>query len=108
MTAVQHHQPNYYEQKYGQLKALWLWVIERAVRDYALWKKSRKPLERKAADSARYYLFEDGGFVEICTVFDLPIHKIRQRAINLTPEEIKKIERVERTPSKTGSGCGDD
>jgi len=89
--------PIYYQQKYEQVKSLWLTVVARAIWDYAKWKKAERSDHRKEASSARHFIFDDdGGLVAVCAVFDLDLDKVRHRAQILTPLQIRKIERVDR------------
>ena len=101
----------YYQQKLRQLQNHWLKVIIRAISDYVLYRKSTKPKDRREADTARSFLFDEGsGLDGICETFNLNIEVIQHLARTKTPSEIHKIEHLEyrriRTPVEEGSEEG--
>lgn len=86
--------------KNAPYRLLWVKVIIRAAYDYALWKDSKDLRYRKFAEDARKWLFDPSelefGLSNICTVWGLPITKIRKFARELTKEDVKKLEFKER------------
>lgn len=98
--AVNNH--TYYEERYRRVKALWLAVFIRAARDYTLWRDEKKDVEkRKLAEDARRFIFDaTSGFADMCTVFDLDVGRLRHRAETMTREDVRKIEMLERGPSR--------
>ncbi len=90
--------PAYYEEKYQQVKALWIFVTVRAAYDYALGRHEVADVKKvKEARTASQYLFDEGGGLEeIAEVFDLPLEKIRKWAKDLTKNDLTKIEIFER------------
>lgn len=87
-------------ERYIPYRLLWAKVIIRAAYDYALWKDSKELRLKKYAQDAEKWLFESSslelGFESICFKFDFPIEKIRERARNLTKDDVKKLEFRER------------
>lgn len=87
-------------ERYVPYRLLWAKVIIRAAYDYALWKDSKDLRLKKFAQDAGKWLFEPSslelGFESICFKFDFPIEKIRDRARNLSKDDVKKLEFRER------------
>lgn len=93
------HAP-YNPEKFSSVRMLWIKVIVRAAYDYALWKDSKVIGLRKMALDAERWLFEESSllnsFDTICFYYHLPAKKIRDYARNLTREDVKKLDFLER------------
>ena len=81
-------------------RLLWIKVIMRATYDYVLWKDSSKFGLRKCALEAERWLFGPStlvnSFENICYLFDLSPDKFREYARTLTPDDVRKLEYVDR------------
>lgn len=90
----------YNPERYVPYRLLWAKVIVRAAYDYALWKDSKDTRLRNYAKDAERWLFETSelmnSFDRICEVMDLDRTKIRNYARNLTRDQVKKLEFMER------------
>lgn len=91
---------SYNPERYVPYKVLWAKVIIRASYDYALWKDSKDLRLKKFAQDAERWLFEPSdvelSFENICSSFDFPIERIRQRTREMTKDDVKKLEFRER------------
>ncbi len=91
---------SYHQDRYVPYKVLWAKVIIRAAYDYALWKDSKDMRLRKFATDAERWIFESStaelSFESICSSFDFPVERIRQRTRAMTKEDVKKLEFRER------------
>jgi hypothetical protein len=97
LLALQHVLP----ESFTPYRVLWLKVVIRAAYDYALWKNSTDIRLRKFAQDAAKWLFESStlpnSFDNICFFFRLPKKELRVWAKELTREQVKKFEFLERT-----------
>lgn len=91
---------SYNAERYVPIRVLWAKVIIRAAYDYALWKDSKELRLRNFAKDAERWLFEPSdfelSFENICSSFDFPMEKIRQKTRSLTKQDVKKLEFRER------------
>lgn len=91
---------SYNAERYVPIRVLWAKVIIRAAYDYALWKDSKDMRLRNFAKDAERWLFEPSdfelSFENICSSFDFPMEKIRQKTRSLTKQDVKKLEFRER------------
>ena len=89
-----------WENRYKWIKVLWFRVVQRAMYDYCLYKRSKDIRNRRLADSSSKWLFGrqagPGSLIFICQQLDWDIERIRKKAKRLTPDAIKKIEHVDR------------
>lgn len=88
------------EERYTPCRVMWMKVIIRAAYDYALWKESPDLRLRKYAEDARKWFFEPSelfnSFDNICFLFRLPRNELLGWARDLTREQVKKFEFLER------------
>jgi hypothetical protein len=94
-------QESFSEERYTPCRVMWVKVIIRAAYDYALWRDSADLRLRKYAEDARKWFFEASGlfnsFENICFLFRLPAKELLEWAKNLTRDQVKKFEFLERT-----------
>lgn len=90
-------------------KALLLEVLRRAAYDWVLYRHSIRPQQRKIANDAQVWLFEERedyspygarhvskhmtSFLEICSLLDLDPAKVRARVRELTPKHVTNVGR---------------
>lgn len=84
-------------------KILWARVILRALYDYVIWKDSTKLKDRRDFHSVKRWLFEPstlGNSLEnLCRLLNWPVDLIREKALTMTREDVKKMEFREREQS---------
>jgi hypothetical protein len=89
--------------RYVGIRVLWLKVIIRAVFDYVSYKDSLKLNQRKVAEAAANWLFEESeifnGFANICVQLDLSAERVRTWAKSMTKDQVTKMEHLERDHS---------
>lgn len=89
--------------RYVGIRVLWLKVIIRAVFDYVSYKDSLKLNQRKVAEAAAGWLFEESelfnGFSNICVQLDLAPVRVRSWARSMTKDQVTKMEHLERDHS---------
>jgi hypothetical protein len=82
------------------MKILWARVILRALYDYVIWKDSDKLKDRRDFQTVKKWLFEPsalGNSLEnLCRLLGWPTHLIREKALTMTREDVKKMEFRER------------
>lgn len=92
--------PTYSPDRYVPYRLLWIKVIIRAAYDYALCKGSDDLRLQKFSQAVEKWLFEPStlmnGFDNICHLCRLPREKLRTWARNLTRDQVKKLEFLER------------
>jgi hypothetical protein len=90
----------YIAERYVPYQLLWAKVIIRAAYDFALWKESDDLRLRNYAKDAERWLFGDSGlsnsFDRICEVLNIDGARIRKYAKELTRDQVKKLEFMER------------
>jgi hypothetical protein len=90
----------YHPERYVPYRLLWAKVIIRAAYDFALWKDSKDIRLRNYAKDAERWLFDEStlmnSFSRICEVLNIDRHRIREYARNLTRDQVKKLEFMER------------
>jgi hypothetical protein len=86
--------------RHAGVKALWIKVIVRAVFDWVTYRHSDDIRQLKLAESAAFWLFQPSevfnGFESICFYLDLDPARVRRWANNVTPDQVVKIEHLER------------
>lgn len=91
----------YATDRYSGTKILWIMVIRRAMFDYVLWKDEQDVGKRRDADLVRKWLFEpsnlESSLANLCVALGLDIEMVRRKALELTRDEVKKIEFRERS-----------
>lgn len=89
------------------IRLLWIKTIFRAAFDYALYRDHRDLKLRKFALDAERWLFEPSHLVNslehVCSGLEIDIEKIRRFARQVTREQVKKLEFLERTGGKHAS-----
>jgi hypothetical protein len=92
--------------RHAGVKALWIKVIVRAVFDWVTYRHSDDIRHLKLAESARIWIFEPSelfnGFSNICFYLDLDPDTVRAWAVGVTPDQVVKIEHLEREPVPEG------
>ncbi len=84
---------NYLREIHGPVRILWAQVLKRAIFDYVMLRKSKKLKDRRDYISAERWLFSsDVGLVDACKVFGWPLEKLRERAKEMTPIDVRKME----------------
>ncbi len=90
-------------ERYARLRALWVRVIVRAAYDVASHKDDKKVNCRKWAEDAERWLFSPSflfnSFENICFMLSIDPEKFRSWAKNLTKDEVRKLEHMERSSS---------
>jgi hypothetical protein len=90
-----------FDDRYTGIRILWLKVIVRAIFDWITYRDSDRLMQKKLADSAHSWLFDQSilfnGFENICTNLGINPMKVRERAKCMTREDVAKIEHLERT-----------
>ena len=88
------------QDRYAGVRALWLKVIIRAIFDWVCYRDSLKIEKRKIAENAQAWLFDPSklfnSFETVCSFLDISPDLVRERAKNMTAEQITKIEHLER------------
>lgn len=91
--------------RHAGVKALWIKVIVRAVFDWVTCRYSDDIRKLKLAQSASAWLFQASvlfnGFENICFYLDLDPERVRRWARNVTPDQVVKIEHLEREPTQS-------
>ncbi len=96
---------DFHPERYVPYRLLWAKVIVRAAYDFALWKDSRDVRLRNYARDAERWLFDEekygsagfmNSFNRICEVLNIDRQRIRDYAKNLTRDQVKKLEFMER------------
>lgn len=86
--------------RYVGIRVLWFKVIIRAVFDWVSYRDSLKFFQRKLAESAATWLFQESnlftGFDNICVQLDLAPAKVRKWARSMTKDQVTKMEHLER------------
>lgn len=87
--------------RYAGVRTLWLKVIIRAIFDWVTYRDSPRLMQKKLAESAASWLFEDSelfnGFENICGNLDVNPEDIRERARAMSKDDVAKIEHLERS-----------
>lgn len=98
--------PNFKDQ-YTPLRLLWIKVVIRAASDWVLYRESENLNLKRWAVDARKWLFEPASLFNsletICFLFDLDLIRVRKFATNLTRDQVKKMEFLERSGRQTPS-----
>lgn len=85
------------------MKILWARVILRALYDYVIWKDSDKMKDRRDFQTVKKWLFEPStlgnSFENLCRLLNWPAGLIREKALTMTREDVKKMEFREREQS---------
>ena len=88
------------DSRYTGIRILWLKVIVRAMFDWVNHRDSTKLAQLKSAESAEAWLFGKSelfnSFESICTNLGIDPNGIRERAKKMTPDDVAKIEHLER------------
>lgn len=88
------------QDRYAGVRALWLKVIIRAIFDWVCYRESTKIEKRKIAENAHAWLYDPSklfnSFENICAFLEISPDLVRERAKNMTAEQITKIEHLER------------
>jgi hypothetical protein len=88
------------QDRYAGYRALWLKVVIRAIFDWVCYRDSLKLEKRKMAENAATWLFEPSklinGLESICHSLDLSPELVREKARQMSKEQIAKIEHLER------------
>jgi hypothetical protein len=88
---------DYYQKRYGAYAVLWLRVYIRAVFDFVQYRRSKSIRKRREYECAKRWLFDnDGGFDIVCSAFELPLERLRTKAMTMTKRDVKKLEHLER------------
>lgn len=86
--------------RYSSLRLLWIKVVIRAASDWVLYRESKNIKLRRWAEDAYRWLFEPSDLFNsldnICYLFNLDKTLIRDFATNLTRDQVKKMEFLER------------
>lgn len=86
--------------QYVPLKLLWVKVIIRAASDWVLYRESDNINMKRWAVDARKWLFEPSSLFNslesVCFMFDLELKQVRKFANDLTRDQVKKMEFLER------------
>lgn len=89
------------DDRYSGIRILWLKVIVRAIFDWITYRDSNRLMQKKLADNAYSWLFEQSvlfnGFESICINLGINPMRVRERARCMTREDVAKIEHLERT-----------
>ncbi len=89
-----------FDDRYTGIRILWLKVIVRAMFDWVNHRDSLKLSQLKSAESAQSWLFGQSelfnGFESICANLGINPNWIRERAKKMTPDDVAKIEHLER------------
>ena len=84
------------EGKVMPFRILWLLIIRQAIFDYVKWKNSTNINNRRDAEDARRWLFEESDLLNsmkvACQVTGVDKQTIRNTAMKLTPQDIRKME----------------
>ncbi len=91
---------DFHPERYVPYRLLWAKVIIRAAYDWALWKDSKDVRLKNFAKDAYRWLFSESdlmnSFNRVCEVLNVDRAKIRNYALNLTKDQVKKLEFMER------------
>ncbi len=101
MVAIvpQKPRPSYNAEYYLPVKALWAKVIVKAICDYVMFKDADTLRGRREFLRVKDWLFgKDTGFIGVCETIGWPPKMIRQRALSMTKDEVRKIEHRDRDP----------
>lgn len=87
------------KQRYSPYRTLWLRVIIRAAFDYAQNKTSRDLRNRRVAEEAYRWLFEENhslfSFQNLCEAYGFPRERLREWARKITKKDVKKMEQLD-------------
>lgn len=91
------------------VKILWARVVLRAIYDYVILKDAKKLKDRREFDTVRKWLFEPSnlgnGLENLCRLLNWPVGLIREKALGMTRDDVKKMEFREREHNlKAGDG----
>lgn len=82
------------------MRVLWARVILRALYDYVIWKDSTKLKDRRDFQCVKRWIFEPStlgnSFENLCRLLNWPAGLIREKALTMTREDVKKMEFRER------------
>lgn len=87
--------------RYSGYRVLWMRVIQRALFDWVLGRNCKDDLVKlKRADMAYRWLFERNelfnSFENVCASLGIDPGQLRERALAMTEDDVKKIEHMER------------
>lgn len=84
------------EKRLAPFKILWFLIVRQAIVDYVKWRGSSNLSNKREAEDARRWLFEESDLsnsMEVaCQVLDINKEMIRDLASRLTPKDIRKME----------------
>jgi hypothetical protein len=88
------------DDRYAGIRALWIKVIIRAIFDWVGGRDHPKLAKRKEAELAHTWIFKESllfnSFDNVCKYVDLNPVVVRDRIRNISKEQVKKIEYLER------------
>ncbi len=94
------------DRRYSGVRMLWIKVIIRAAYDWVTQRDSTKYHKRLEAKSAEVWLFHEShvfiSFENICRYNDVDPERVRIRIRNMSKEDAKKIEYLDRFPGEPG------
>ena len=94
------------DRRYSGVRMLWIKVIIRAAYDWVTYRDSSKLQLRKYAESADAWLFGEShvfnSFENVCKYINANPVRVRARIRTMSKEDAKKIEYLDRLPSKLG------
>lgn len=90
---------SYIAEHYWPIKALWARVLVKAICDYAVFRESKTLKGKREFKKVSWWLFsEDTGFLVVCETVGWSPAAIRHRALNMSKDEVRKIEHRDRDP----------
>ena len=82
---------------YDPIRVLWAQVLKRALFDFVILKSATKLRDKRDFVSAERWLFSPHvGLIDACGVFNWPLERLRKRALDMTRDDVRKMEFRER------------
>jgi hypothetical protein len=86
------------DERFDPVRVLWAAVLQRAIFDYVTHKDSTTSrLDFRTAE--RFLFSEDSGLIDVCQALGWPLKAMRNRALNMTRVEVRKMDFRDRNSS---------
>jgi hypothetical protein len=91
--------PSYNAEYYLPVKALWAKVVVKAICDFVMFQDADTLRGKREFLRVKEWLFgKDTGFTGVCETIGWLPEMVRERALSMTKDEVRKIEHRDRDP----------